>query len=143
MYCTTHDVKVPFCLPEFSSSKRINHRFHVDNDEDEFDIGYDVIICLDLMVQLSLMADFKRQVLQCDGATLHMKEFRNLRGISNLTKHKILEVVMQNAELSSTQEATERMVKILDITYAKAYPDQLFDAIQMNSEETTLLLRLI
>ena len=35
MYCTTHDVKVPFCMPEFSGSKIINHRFHVDNDEGE------------------------------------------------------------------------------------------------------------
>ena len=31
MYCTTHDVKVPFCMPIFSSCKIINHLFHVDN----------------------------------------------------------------------------------------------------------------
>ena len=33
MYCTTHDIKVPFFMPEFSRSKIINHLFHVDNDE--------------------------------------------------------------------------------------------------------------
>ena len=38
MYCTTHDVKVPFCMPELSSSKIINHRFHVDNDKIESSI---------------------------------------------------------------------------------------------------------
>ena len=30
VYFTTHDVKVPFCMPEFSSRKIINHCFHVE-----------------------------------------------------------------------------------------------------------------
>ena len=68
MYCTTHDVKVPFCMPELSSSKIINHRFHVDNDKIESSIWYDMIIGLDLMVQLGLTTKFKRQVLQWYGA---------------------------------------------------------------------------
>ena len=29
VYCTTHDVKVTFCMPELSSSKIIDHLFHV------------------------------------------------------------------------------------------------------------------
>ena len=33
VYCTTHDVKVPFFMPEFSSSKIINRSFHVDNEK--------------------------------------------------------------------------------------------------------------
>ena len=44
VYCTYHDVKLLFCMPEFSSSKIINHRFHVDNDKGESGIGYDMII---------------------------------------------------------------------------------------------------
>ena len=63
LYCTAHDVKVPFCMPDFSSSKIINHLFHVDNDKDESVIGYDMIIGRDLMVKLVLASDFKRQVL--------------------------------------------------------------------------------
>ena len=31
VYCTTHDVKVTFCMPELSGSKIINHCFRVDN----------------------------------------------------------------------------------------------------------------
>ena len=85
VYCTTHDVKVPFCIPYFSSSKIINHRFHVDNDKWESGIGYDMIINHELMVQLGLTDNFKRQVLQWDCATVHMKEPRNLLGRSNLT----------------------------------------------------------
>ena len=60
VYCTTHDVKVPFFIPEFSISKIINHRFHVDNDKVELGIGYDMIIGRDLIVQLDPTAEFKR-----------------------------------------------------------------------------------
>ena len=68
MYCTTHDVKVPFCMPELTGSKIINHRFHVDNNEGELGIGYDMIIGSDLMVQLCLTADFS--VKSFNGMTL-------------------------------------------------------------------------
>ena len=63
-YCTTHDVKVTFCMPEFSISKIIYHRFHVDNDKGDSVIGCDMIIGRDLVVQLGLTADFKRQFLK-------------------------------------------------------------------------------
>ena len=116
MYCTTHDVKVPFCIPELSISKIINHYFHVDNDKRESGIGYDTIIGRDLMVQLGLTADFKRQVLQWYGATVHIKDPSSLLGQSDLTKREMREVVMQIAAPDSTREATERILKILDST---------------------------
>ena len=72
------------------------------------------------MVQLGLKDNFKRQVLQWDGTTVHMKEPRGLVGRSDLNKCNMRKVVMQTAEPASTIEATERMVKILDSTYAKA-----------------------
>ena len=64
VYCTTRDFKVPFCMTEFSSSKIVNHRFHIDNNKGESGICYDIIMGRDLMVQLGLTANFKRQVLQ-------------------------------------------------------------------------------
>ena len=60
-------------MPEFSSIKIIEHRSHVDKDKVELLIGYDRIIGRDLMVQLGLMSDFKRQVFQWGGATLPME----------------------------------------------------------------------
>ena len=68
-----HDVKVPFCMPELSNIKIILHHFHTNNNEGESGIGYDMIIGRDLMVQLGLLADFKRQVLQQDGAKVPVK----------------------------------------------------------------------
>ena len=67
-----------------------------------------------------------------------MKDSRNLLGKSDLTKREIREVLMQTAEPASTQEATERMAKILDITYTKEYLEQVFNARQLNAEERHL-----
>ena len=135
VYCTTHDVTVPFCMPGFSSSKVINHRFCVDNKKGESGIGYDMIIGRDLMVHIGLTADFMRQLLQHDVATVHMKEPSILLWQSNLTKHEMHEVVMQTAEPAFTQEATERMVEIFDITYSKADLKQVYhNATQLNAE---------
>ena len=72
-YCTAHEVKVPFLTTKFSISMKILHRFHVNNNEGDLDIGYNRIICHDLMVQLGLSAGFKRQVPQRYGTTVPIK----------------------------------------------------------------------
>ena len=71
-YYTVYDVNVPFCMPEFSSSKIIHHRFHVGSGNGELCIGYDMIIGHVLTVQLDLVAEFKRHVLQGYGTTVTM-----------------------------------------------------------------------
>ena len=73
LYCTTHDVKVHLCMPDFSCRNIFDRPFHVKNDKGELGIGYDMIIGRDLMVQLFLTYDFKCQVLQLDDATVPMK----------------------------------------------------------------------
>ena len=82
---------------EFFSSKIVNNRFHVDNEKGESGIGYDMIIGRDLMVQLGLMANFKCQVLQWDGATVLMKEYISFLGKYDITKHDMRKVVMQTS----------------------------------------------
>ena len=47
------------------------------------------------MVQLGLQDDFKHQVIQWDDVTVIMKEPIGLIGKSDLTIHKICEVVIQ------------------------------------------------
>ena len=93
-----------------------------------------IIVC-DLMVQLGLLTDFKRRLLKWDGVTVPIKEPRGILGETGLNNHEMWEVVMQNAELVSAREATERLMKILNITYAKADIKQVYDnATQMNAE---------
>ena len=97
VYCSTNDVKVNFCMLELSSSKIINHRFHVDNKKSDSGIGYDMIIGHDLIVQIGLTADFKRQVLQWGGSTVNMKEPSSFLGKFDLTKREMHKVVMKTS----------------------------------------------
>ena len=53
-------------------------------------------------------------------------------------------LVMQTAEIASTRETTERLIKIIDSTYAKEDLKQLaHNATQINYAERTQLFRLI
>ena len=65
-----------------------------------------MIIGRDLMVQLGLTANFKRQVLQWDGATVHMKEPRNLIGKSDLTKREMRKVDKDQSNESINSDPT-------------------------------------
>ena len=65
-----------------------------------------MIIGCDLMVQLGLSADFKRQVIQRYVVALTMKEPRGLLRKSELTSRKIHKVVIQASEPVSTRETT-------------------------------------
>ena len=89
-------------MSELSSRNKIKHYYHINSNKVESGIGYDMIIGCDLMVQLGVTDDFKRQVLLWDGNTVHMKEPSSLLGKSYLTKCKIHEVVMQTSEPAST-----------------------------------------
>ena len=90
----SHDVKVPLCIPEFSISKIINHRFHSERGKGQSSIGYDMIIDHDLMVELGLLANFKRQLLQQEGTTVPTKEPRCLLGKPDLSKREMRKVIM-------------------------------------------------
>ena len=143
-YWTAHDVKVIFFIQEFSSSKIIEQRFNVDNNKVKSGIGYDIIIGSDLMVQLFLLNDFERQVIQWHFITVSMKEPIGLLGKSCLTSHEMCEVVVQTKETAFKREATERVVKILYNTYENADLKQVADkATQQNAEKRTQLLRIL
>ena len=60
-------------MPEFSRRNIILHRFRVNKNEGESGIGYNMIIGHGIVVQLGLLSDFKRKVLQWDEITVPMK----------------------------------------------------------------------
>ena len=73
-----------------------------------------------------------------------MKEPIGMIGKSDLTSHEMSKVAMQTAEPASTRASTERLVRILDSTYAKANRKKVADnATHLNDEETTQSLRLL
>ena len=100
-----------------------------------------MIIGRDLMVQLGLLSNFKSQAIHWYGVTMTMKEPIGLLDKSDLTSCKMSEVVIQTAEPVSIREATERLVKILEINCAMADLKQVTNnKTHMNSEEINQLL---
>ena len=49
-YTSHFDVKINFMMMAFSDSKILEHRFHANDEKAGSDIGYDMIIGCDLMV---------------------------------------------------------------------------------------------
>ena len=81
-------------MPDCSSSRIISHHFHVDRNEGDSGIVYDMIIGHKRMVQLGLVEYFKHQVLQLGGADVTMKFLSGLKGQKYLTGQEIHKVVM-------------------------------------------------
>ena len=73
MYCTTHDVKFPFCMPEFSITKIITNQFYINDGEGDTLMGYEIIIGRDLMVQFEMISYFKRKSVEWYGGVVTMK----------------------------------------------------------------------
>ena len=97
IYCTTHDVKVPFFMPDFSIRKIILNHFHVDNDEGDSGIGYSTILGRYLMLKLGLMAKFKHQGIQWYVTSVPIKEPRSFLIQQILTRRKIHKVAIYTA----------------------------------------------
>jgi hypothetical protein len=109
-----------FTMPEFSASKIINQRFHVD-----MNIGYDMIIGRDLMVKLGLITDYKRKVLIWDEVSVPMRSLYHTDSKPTFSRAEIKQIMTQTAEPIATKEATERIVRILDSKYEKADLEQV------------------
>ena len=131
-------------MPEFSTNKVILHRFHVDNNEGESDVGSNMIIFRDLMVQLGLLDDVKHQLLQQNGFYVPMKETIGLIEQIDLISQEMCKMVMQNAEPISTMEDTDRTVKNIDSTYVKSDFEQVAsNKTRLNADERTQLIGLL
>ena len=104
-----------------------------------------MIIDHDLMVHLGLMADFKRQVLQWDGATvLNMEEPNSLIEQSFQLSARCAGWLFRLHNQLTHERLLNKGLKILDSTYAKADLKQVSDnKTQMDAEERTLLLSVL
>ena len=139
-YTSDQDIRINFMMPKFSASKIINQRFHVDNEEEDMNIGYDMIIRRDLMTKLGLIT-----VLTWDDISVPMRSAHHMDSKPTFSRAEIRQIMTQTAEPIATQEATERIVKILDSTkYEKADLDEVAaNAEQLNKPQQRKLLSLL
>ena len=143
-YSTKHDVKINFTLPEFSSSKIITHRFHIDDDRKHNNLGYDMIIGQDIMRKIGCITDYNKGTLIWNDTTVPMWNRDVDRPTPTLFRNELREVVKQTAEPKVTRRATDRMVKILDSKYEKANLEEIAAAAhQLTDSEQQMLYKLL
>ena len=104
-------------MSKFYIRNIIPHFFHTYSDQVEPGLGYGMIIFRYLMVKLGTIADFKRNFLEWDSNVVPMKDTVHRIGKLRLADYKIKYSVMQTTEPPFTKELTERIFRILHITY--------------------------
>ena len=72
-YCTPYNVKMTFCMTDFSIIKIISYQYYVDNNKRGLGTSYHMFNVCNLMVQLGQMTSFKCQVIQWDCTEVPMK----------------------------------------------------------------------
>ena len=80
------------------------------------------------MIKFVLKADFGCQILEWDKNVVSIKDPDNFTGQTKLTKRNMGEVFIRTKEPDFTRQATERVVKVLAITYAKTAIDKVATA---------------
>ena len=117
-YTSEYEVKINFTMPEFSGSKIIKHKFQVDNEDVNANIGYD-------MIKLGCITDFKRNLLTWEDISVPMRSAYTDTDKPRFSCAEIHEIIKWTAEPLVTQEATERAIKILDSNYEAADLDKI------------------
>ena len=107
--------EVQMKLLDFSSSRTVKWKFHVDTKATSKQENYDMIIGKDLMQELGLDVKYSNLSLQWDQLEVPMREFGELRHRDSLKQNYYLK-----EEAVATKEMKQRAVKILDAKYEKA-----------------------
>ena len=135
-----HEAEIHFTLPEFSDKKIINWTFSVTDSKD---LGYDMIVGRDLLLELKIDVSFNKKMVNWEGIEIPMRDFNRLRRW-NLSKYEVKAIIQEMKEPIVTKRATERMIKILDSKYEKADVKQVIDgATHLNEREKSLLYKLL
>ena len=127
-----------FCVgwDGLSDKKIFKWKFNVFEDQN---LEYDLIIGRDLMSSLQLDILFSKQVVSWEGTEIPMIDFRKLHK-SKFNKKEFKAFVQNTKEPVVTEEATKRVVKILDASYTSADLEVVVSkATHLNSEQKIVI----
>ena len=101
---------------KLTSNLHFQWKFHLTENED---LGCDMILGRDIMTQLGINLSFDKSVIQWEGTEIPMRDYRKLKRWT-LSKYEIKAIIQSSNEPLVTEQATQRMIKILDSNYRKA-----------------------
>ena len=129
---------------EYSNSKEfLVEPDVVEYEKDEMKPVFDLILGIKSMHELGIILDCKNKMITIDEIALPM------RNIHSLTKSKVKSALVANNLLSqepkSTEEATQRVIKILDAKYEKADIQAIVrdNCTHLSSKEKAMLLKVL
>jgi hypothetical protein len=103
---------------EYSDSKRVFAEPDVVDYSENNRPQYDLILGTNTMKELGIMLDFKAKRITIDEVILPMRNIDNLQGINMLCALKLNHSLAM--EPHSTQDTTNRAMRILDAKYNRA-----------------------
>lgn len=135
-----YESKIHFVLPEFSDKKIIHWKFSLTESKD---LGYDMIVGRDLMIELKINLSFDKRMVTWEDISIPMRDFHRLKKWK-LSKYELKTIIREMKEPIAAQEATNRMIKILDSKYEKANLQKIVEgATHLNQREKDLLYKLL
>ena len=139
---TSHETKISFTLPEFSDKKIITwDKFNVGEKKNLG--GYDMIIGRDICDAIGMDVRFSKSILEWEGIQIPMRDFNRLRQY-NFSRKEFRMMIKEVKEPIVTEEATKRMIKILDSNYKKAnLRDVVKLAVHLKEKEREQLYKLL
>ena len=137
---TKYYSEIIFTLPEFSDKKIITGQFSV---VDTTNISYDMIIGRDLMPKLQIDISFKERNVSWEGIKIPLRDYNKIAKW-NISQFELNTIINEMREPIVTEQATNRMIKILDSKYEKANLKLVVSkAVHLKEHERTLLYELL
>ena len=126
----------------FHCNTKISHHFDLDESEDK--IGYNMIIGIDLLSELNMNVRFSNGTIKWEDQLVLMKSFHKIWKNEYPTRKKPKATVLYSVESKATKEATDLVLKILDLKYKKANLSKVVeDADNLNKQQKRMLLKLL
>ena len=137
-----YSMLINFTLDEFGKSTKISHSFDLDESKDG--IGYDMLIGRDLLDKLKIDLRFSDKMIKWEDQLVPMKSFSKTWKDKHPTRKEVKATILRSIAPRSTQQATDRALKILDSEYVKADLNNIVDnADSLNDEQKAMLLKLL
>ena len=131
-YTTSETASVDFKLPDFSESREIQWNFHISNEKNNDNLGYDVIIGRDLMKELGMIIDFENCQVKWKELSIPMRNYGELEKGDELNL-----TFLQSVEPEVTQQLENRAQRIADAKHEKInVADYVSEQSHLSLEET-------
>ena len=108
-----YSMQLKFKLNKFGGNTKILHCFDLDESKDG--ISDNMIIRWDLLSELNIDVRFSDETIKWEDKLVSMKNFHKIWKNEHPTRKKLKATVLYSDEPKATKEATDQVLKMLDL----------------------------